>query len=58
MEYYSIASVSVNHSGEYRCKSSDEQTKAIKVQVLGKKKDCILIENKEKISIDAVESKS
>ncbi|KAB5533244.1 hypothetical protein PHYPO_G00129570 [Pangasianodon hypophthalmus] len=33
-EYYSIASVSVNSSGEYRCKSNHGQTKAIKVQVL------------------------
>lgn len=37
MEYYSVASVSVADSGEYRCKSNDEQTKAIKVQVIGKK---------------------
>lgn len=35
--YYSAASVSMNDSGEYRCKSSDQQTKAVKVQVLGKK---------------------
>ncbi|GAA6100137.1 receptor-type tyrosine-protein kinase FLT3 [Tachysurus ichikawai] len=34
MEYYSVASVSVADSGEYRCKSNDEQTKAIKVQVI------------------------
>ncbi|KAG7317575.1 hypothetical protein KOW79_018610 [Hemibagrus wyckioides] len=32
--FYSVASVSMNDSGVYRCKSSVQQTKAVKVQVL------------------------
>ncbi|KAF7691659.1 receptor-type tyrosine-protein kinase FLT3 isoform X2 [Silurus meridionalis] len=34
IEYFSIASVSVNHSGEYHCRKKHGQTKTVKVQVL------------------------
>lgn len=56
MKYYSIASVSVNDSGVYHCNNSHGQSKAVKVQVLGKEET--LFSQRKSVCAHTVEGKS